>query len=70
MQNYSTLEVDEFGTYVGNKQKKHWLIYANDLETKEIAAYKSYWNLVLNLAVCVQTVGRVLLLLSEMTIML
>ena len=36
---YPTLEVDEFWTYIGNKQEKHWLIYAYDRETKEIVAY-------------------------------
>ena len=36
---YPTLEVDEFWAYIGNKQEKHWLIYAYDRETKEIAAY-------------------------------
>ena len=36
---YPALEVDEFWTYIGNKQEKHWLIYAYDRETKEIVAY-------------------------------
>ena len=36
---YETLEVDEFWTFVGNKQNKQWLIYAYHLETGEIVAY-------------------------------
>lgn len=36
---YEQLEVDEFWTYIGNKQQKYWLIYAYDRETKEIVGY-------------------------------
>jgi predicted CXXCH cytochrome family protein len=36
---YAALEVDEFWTYVGNKQNKLWLIYAYDRESKEIVSY-------------------------------
>lgn len=36
---YETLEVDEFWTFVGNKQNKQWLIYAYHRETGEIVAY-------------------------------
>ncbi|KAA6305897.1 hypothetical protein EZS27_042448, partial [termite gut metagenome] len=36
---YETLEVDEFWTYVGNKGKKYWLIYAYEREGGEIVAY-------------------------------
>ncbi|MFC2996001.1 IS1 family transposase [Acinetobacter sichuanensis] len=36
---YEILEVDEFWTFVGNKQNKQWLIYAYHRETGEIVAY-------------------------------
>ena len=36
---YETLEVDEFWTFIGNKQNKQWLIYAYHRETGEIVAY-------------------------------
>ena len=36
---YETIEVDEFWTFVGNKQNKQWLIYAYHRETGEIVAY-------------------------------
>ncbi|MEB3768268.1 IS1 family transposase [Acinetobacter sp. MD2] len=36
---YETLEVDEFWTFVGNKQNKQWLIYAYHRETGKIVAY-------------------------------
>lgn len=36
---YETLEIDEFWTFVGNKQNKQWLIYAYHRETGEIVAY-------------------------------
>jgi IS1 family transposase/transposase-like protein len=36
---YDKLEVDEFWTYVGNKQNKVWLIYAYHRETGEIVAF-------------------------------
>ena len=36
---YESLEVDEFWTFVGNKQNKQWLIYAYHRETGEIVAY-------------------------------
>ncbi|KAA6326252.1 hypothetical protein EZS27_024616 [termite gut metagenome] len=36
---YETLEVDECWTYVGNKGKKYWLIYAYERQGGEIAAY-------------------------------
>lgn len=36
---YNVLEVDEFWTYVGNKNAKEWLIYAYDRETGEIVAW-------------------------------
>ncbi|KAA6344900.1 hypothetical protein EZS27_007496 [termite gut metagenome] len=36
---YPCLEVDEFWTYVGNKSKKYWLIYANERENAEIVVY-------------------------------
>jgi IS1 family transposase len=36
---YERLEVDEFWTYVGNKGKKYWLIYAYEREGGEIVAY-------------------------------
>jgi IS1 family transposase len=38
-QHYDALEVDEFWTYVGNKQNKQWLIYAYHRDTGEIVAY-------------------------------
>jgi IS1 family transposase len=36
---YEALEVDEFWTYVGNKGKKYWLIYAYERQGGEIMAY-------------------------------
>ncbi|KAA6328932.1 hypothetical protein EZS27_003449 [termite gut metagenome] len=36
---YATLEVDEFWTYVGNKGKKYWLIYAYERQSGEMVAY-------------------------------
>lgn len=36
---YEKLEVDEFWTYVGEKKKKVWLIYAYHRETGEIVAW-------------------------------
>ena len=36
---YESLEIDEFWTFVGNKQNKQWLIYAYHRETGEIVAY-------------------------------
>ncbi|MDR0681301.1 MAG: IS1 family transposase [Dysgonamonadaceae bacterium] len=36
---YDSLEVDEFWTYVNNKQHKVWLIYAYHRATGEIVAY-------------------------------
>jgi hypothetical protein len=36
---YATLEVDELWTYVGNKGKKYWLIYAYERQGGEIVAY-------------------------------
>ena len=36
---YNNIEVDEFWTYVQKKEKKQWLIYAYDRETREIIAY-------------------------------
>ena len=36
---YDKLEVDEFWTYVGEKEKKVWLIYAYHRETGEIVAW-------------------------------
>ena len=36
---YESLEVDEFWTFVGNKNNKQWLIYAYHRETGEIVAY-------------------------------
>jgi transposase-like protein len=36
---YEALEVNEFWTYVGNKGKKYWLIYAYEREGGEIVAY-------------------------------
>ncbi|KAA6317614.1 hypothetical protein EZS27_032257 [termite gut metagenome] len=36
---YDTLEVDEFWTYVGNKGKKYWLIYAYERQSGEIVGY-------------------------------
>lgn len=36
---YGTLEVDEFWTFVGNKQNKQWLIYVYHQETGEIVAH-------------------------------
>ncbi|KAA6327205.1 hypothetical protein EZS27_023793 [termite gut metagenome] len=36
---YEALEVDEFRTYVGNKGKKYWLIYAYERKGGEIVAY-------------------------------
>ena len=36
---YESLEVDEFWTFVGNKQNKQWVIYAYHRETGEIVAY-------------------------------
>ena len=38
-QHYDRLEVDEFWTYVGNKQNKVWLIYAYHRATGEIVAW-------------------------------
>jgi IS1 family transposase len=38
-QHYDKLEVDEFWTYVGNKQNKIWLIYAYHRTTGEIVGY-------------------------------
>jgi hypothetical protein len=35
---YSSFEVDEFRTYVGNKQNKLWLIYAYNKANKEIVS--------------------------------
>ncbi|KAA6326662.1 hypothetical protein EZS27_024260 [termite gut metagenome] len=35
---YERLEVDEW-TYVGNTDKKYWLLYAYEREVGEIAAY-------------------------------
>jgi transposase-like protein len=35
---YESLEVDEFWTFVGNKNNKQWLIYAYHRETGEIVA--------------------------------
>jgi IS1 family transposase len=31
--------VDEFWTYVGNKGKKYWLIYAYERQSGEMVAY-------------------------------
>ena len=36
---YDCREIDEFWTYVGKKQHKHWLIYAYHRKTGEIVAY-------------------------------
>ncbi|MDK4706850.1 IS1 family transposase [Kingella negevensis] len=36
---YSTLEIDEFWTFVGNKSNKVWLVYAYHRESGEIVAY-------------------------------
>ena len=36
---YSTLEVDEFWTYVENKSNKIWLIYAYERESGEIVCF-------------------------------
>jgi hypothetical protein len=36
---YERLEVDEFWTYVGNKDKKYWLTYAYEREGGEIVSY-------------------------------
>ena len=36
---YDCLEVDEFWTFVGAKNNKVWLIYADNRETGEIVAY-------------------------------
>ena len=36
---YDNLEVDEFWTYVGKKQRKLWLVYAYHRETGEIVAW-------------------------------
>jgi len=36
---YECLEVDEFWTFVGNKQNKQWLIYAYHRESGAIVAY-------------------------------
>jgi transposase-like protein len=36
---YKRLEVDDFWTYVGNKGKKYWLIYAYERQRGEIVAY-------------------------------
>ncbi|KAA6304899.1 hypothetical protein EZS27_043449, partial [termite gut metagenome] len=36
---YPCLEVDEFWTYVENKSKKYWLIYAYERQSGEIVAY-------------------------------
>ena len=37
---YDVLEVDEFWTYVGNKDTKVWLVYAYHRETGEIVAWE------------------------------
>jgi transposase-like protein len=36
---YKSLEIDEFWTYVGSKSRKYWLIYAYDREGGEVVAY-------------------------------
>jgi transposase-like protein len=36
---YETLEVYEFWTYVGNKGKKYWLIYAYEPQSGEMVVY-------------------------------
>jgi IS1 family transposase len=36
---YTTLEVNEFWIYAGNKGKKYWLIYACESQSGEIVAY-------------------------------
>ncbi|KAA6349999.1 hypothetical protein EZS27_002605 [termite gut metagenome] len=36
---YPCLEVDEFWTYVGNKGKKYWLLYAYERQSGEVVAY-------------------------------
>ncbi|MDR2410570.1 MAG: IS1 family transposase [Bacteroidales bacterium] len=36
---YTSLEVDEFWTYVGKKKNKLWLIYAYDRESGEIVSF-------------------------------
>jgi len=36
---YDSLEVDEFWTYVGKKQRKLWLVYAYHRDTGEIVAW-------------------------------
>ncbi|KAA6310816.1 hypothetical protein EZS27_037949 [termite gut metagenome] len=36
---YEILEVNEFWTYVGNKGKKYWLIYAYERQSGEMVAY-------------------------------
>ena len=36
---YESIEVDEFWTFVGNKNNKQWLIYTYHRETGEIIAY-------------------------------
>ena len=36
---YNSLEIDEHWSYIQNKKKKLWLIYACDKETGEIVAY-------------------------------
>ena len=36
---YNELEIDEFWTYVGNKNRKIWLIYAYHRETGEIVSW-------------------------------
>ena len=39
MKHYDCLEIDEFWTYVGNKQNKVWLIYAYHRESGEIVSF-------------------------------
>ncbi|KAA6304697.1 hypothetical protein EZS27_043655, partial [termite gut metagenome] len=43
---YERLEVDEFWTYVGNKGKQYWLIYAYERQSGEIVAcvWESGWG--------------------------
>ncbi|MDG6894321.1 IS1 family transposase [Volucribacter amazonae] len=36
---YRKWQVDEFWTYVGHKKNKGWLMYAYDLDTREIVAF-------------------------------
>lgn len=39
LEHYDKLEVDEFWTYIGSKNRKAWLIYAYHRETGEIVSY-------------------------------